>query len=114
MSSPIQPISGRAEAPAQSSFPAATVGEAGDFLSQLTAVQRIEASRGTPPHEVLDQIAAAADVHDRLRAGGAELRFERTASGGRVRIDLHSAGPGTPRTISAAEALEILAGKTAE
>jgi hypothetical protein len=113
MSSPIPPISGPTVPPGHPSRPAAVLGDHAGFISQLAASERVEASRGAPPREVLDQIAAAGAVNDRLREGGAELRFLPAEWGRRVTIELHD-GEGNVRTISAAEALDIVAGKPVE
>jgi hypothetical protein len=117
MSSPILPIWGPSGPPGHSaSAPTADGGasDGGAFLAALAASERmptIEASRGGPPPEVLDQIAAAAGRNEQLRASGRELRFCADEQSGRVTIELRDRQAGTARTISAAEALDIAAGK---
>jgi hypothetical protein len=71
----------------------------------------IEASRGGPPPELLEQMTAAAHIHEQLREDGCELRFGGSRSDGRVAIELHDAGGSTTRAISVLEACRIAAGK---
>jgi hypothetical protein len=113
MSSPIMPIrdpSGLRGPSASASTPA----DGGAFSTALAAAERlpaIEASRGGPPPELLDQIAAADARHEQLRASGSELRFSADEQSGRVTIELRNSEADTTRTISTAEAFEIAAGR---
>jgi hypothetical protein len=69
--------------------------------------EQIEAG---PPHEVLDQIEAAGRISRRLHESGQEMRFT-LEQGGRVRIELQNREGKTVRSLLAAEALDIAAGK---
>ncbi|MGO9762988.1 MAG: hypothetical protein ACLP1Q_17185 [Solirubrobacteraceae bacterium] len=68
------------------------------------------ASRGGPPPELLDQIAAAGRIEEQLRESGHQLRFT-AADGGRTTIELHDRDGNDVRILSTAEALELAAGK---
>ena len=115
MSSPILPIS---DSPRPSA--AGPPGETGDvaaFMSELTAGERalaIEASRGGPPPEVLESMAAAGRIHEELRQSGYELAFTGPIHGRPVEVELRDGAGRTVRKPSLAEALEIVAGKPVE
>jgi hypothetical protein len=115
MSSPILPID--IEGPFGPPRVTPSVGSAEDigaFVSELTAGETtlsLAASRGGPPPEVLDQIAAAGRVDERLREDGHQLRFTPAEPGGRTRIELCDREGNAVRTLSTAEALEMAAGK---
>jgi hypothetical protein len=113
MSSPILPIESPLGPPRVTS-PAAGAEDIGAFVSELTASETtlaLAASRGGPPPEVLDQIAAAGRVDERLREGGHRLRFTPAQPGERTRIELCDREGNAVRTLSTAEALEMAAGK---
>jgi len=71
----------------------------------------IEASRGGPPAEVLEQIAAAEKIYERLRASGAQMRFFPADDCEPIRIELHDRDGNAVRTLSVLEAVEMAAGK---
>jgi hypothetical protein len=114
MNSPILPISGPF-GPA-SPRPSTTTGAAdvAPFRAALAASGRaiaIEASRGGPPPEVLEEITRAGRIHDQLRVSGHELRFSAAAQDRRAEIELADSAGNHVRTLSVAEALDIAAGK---
>lgn len=77
--------------------------------SELSANDRAythEADSGTPPAEVLDQIAAAGRISRQLSESGHELRFSKS-EGGRVTVELADHEGNTVRSMSISEALEI-------
>jgi hypothetical protein len=74
----------------------------------------ITASRGGPPREVLEQIAVAIGIEERLRAAGRRLRFHAAERGERMRIEFHDCDGAVVRTVSAVEAVEVAAGKPLE
>ncbi len=83
-------------------------------MSELDASRHglsIEAARGGPPAEVLDQIASAGRIHEQLHRAGEELAFVAGAPGEPVRIEVRDRQGNTLRTLSVAEAMEIAAGK---
>jgi hypothetical protein len=116
MSSPTQPIDGPlGQATLTPSAPAG-VDDIGAFLSELAASAdslAVDASRGGPPPEVLDQIAAAGRIEDQLRESGQQLRFHAATPAEHVRIDLHDSQGNVVRALSIAEALELAAGRPA-
>jgi hypothetical protein len=114
MTSPIMPIQGGPCAPSNSTPGAHDVpGDAAAFKAELAVSDHARASEhawGDPPAEVLDQIATAGRIYRQLRESGHELRFSE-GSGGRLTIELADREGKTVRTMLAAEALEISAGK---
>ena len=117
MSSPILPTNGPS-GPSTLAPPASSGGEdIRAFVSELAASETtfaLAASRGGPSPELLDQIAAAGTIAERLRASGYELRFTPAERGGHTRIEIHDREGNAIRTVSTAEALEMAAGKPLE
>ncbi len=118
MSSPIIPIEGPLDPHIVTSTVPVAVDAAriGTFASELAAGETqlaVIASRGGPPPEVLDQIAAAATIEEQLRESGRQLRFSATDAG-RTRIELQDRDGNTLRVVSTAEALELAVGKPLE
>ena len=70
----------------------------------------IEAHRGGPPPEVLEQMTAALQIDEQLRRDGHELRFHAPRPGGRVGIELFDIEGATSRAVSVREAFDIAAG----
>jgi uncharacterized FlaG/YvyC family protein len=68
----------------------------------------------SPPPQVLDEMAQAARMHDKLRATGRELHFARDESNGAMTIQIRDSCGRVLRTISPAQALEVAAGKPLE
>ena len=118
MSSPITPIEGPLDphTATTTTAVAADVAYIGTFASELAAGETqlaVIASRGGPPPEVLDQIAAAATIEEQLRESGQQLRFSATDAG-RTRIELQDSDGNTMRSVSIGEALELAAGRPPE
>jgi hypothetical protein len=114
MSSPIMPTRGPVGPSATTAPPGADVDDIGALVAGLSAGEGtlvLQASRGGPPAEVLEQIASAERIERRLRERGRRLRFHAAEPGGRARIELHDLEGDTLTELSAAEALEIVAGK---
>lgn len=115
MTSPILPFNGPCSL-AGSSYPMPFMTGAGDpaaFQSDLSAGDRLLASQdgsGTPPPEVLDQVAAAGRISREMHESGHELRFSE-GQGGRVTVELSDRKGKTVKSMSISEALEIAAGK---
>jgi hypothetical protein len=113
MSSPILPIQGPPDL--STATPSAGSDTAGlsAFVSELASSEAMlapVATRGAPPREVLDQIAAAGKIHERLRESGQQLRFITAASGEPTRIEIHDGDGNVVRTVSSTEACELAAG----
>jgi hypothetical protein len=86
----------------------------GDLLAldaaELGAL-RIDARRGAPPREVLDQMAAAQLIYDDLRAAGLRMRFSSPLDGP---LEIALCGEdGAVRGLSMSDAVEIAAGRPA-
>ncbi|HEV7939096.1 MAG TPA: hypothetical protein VGP18_13880 [Solirubrobacteraceae bacterium] len=118
MTSPILPFNGPSSL-AGSSYPVSFMSDTGDpaaFQSELSASDRLLASQddsGTPPPEVLDQVAAAGRISREMRESGHELRFSE-GKGGRVTVELSDRKGKTVKSMSISEVLEIAAGKPVE
>jgi len=114
MSSPILPIKGPSGPSSATPSAGPAAAEVGAFASELAASEStfaLAVSRGGPPPEVLEQIAAAGTIDEQLRASGHQLRFTSAEPGGRTRIEIHDRAGNAVRTLSAAEAVELAAGK---
>ena len=75
---------------------------------------RLDTLPGSPPPEVLDEIAAAAKAYETLRAQGHEVRFSSDEQSGAAKVELRDSSGKTVRTLSAAEAIELAAGRPPE
>ncbi len=115
MTSSILPFNGLCSL-AGLSYPMPFTDDAGDpaaFQSDVSASDRLLASQdgsGTPPPEVLDQVAAAGRISREMRESGHELRFSK-GQGGRVTVELEDRESKTVKSMLISEALEIAAGK---
>jgi hypothetical protein len=131
MSSPITPLqraahqvfpSGAAEPPGAPQSTTAPEGATAPFAFELTAsLDTLRPSApyddvipSSPPQEVLDEMASAAQTHAALSAQGRELRFSHDEQSGRTRIEVRDRGGNVLRTLSPAEALEVAAGAPLE
>lgn len=70
----------------------------------------VRALPSSPPPEVLDEMADAAQRYDELTAQGRELRFARDSESGRTRIEVRDRAGRLVKTLSPAEALDVAAG----
>jgi len=112
MSSPILPTPGPTAAPARPAAAGAT--PALSFQAEIDAAVSPNPFPASPPPEVLDQIAAAGRVHQQLHSDERALHFSREDGSGRVAIELRDRAGHTLRRLSAAEALDIAAGRAPE
>ena len=64
-----------------------------------------------PPDELLEEMALAAEVYERLAARGRELRFRLDPPTGRVTVGVHDASGELLYTILPSRALEIAGGE---
>jgi hypothetical protein len=65
---------------------------------------------GSPPAEVLDQMASAADTYERLHSQGRELRFAHDHTSGRITIEVRDRRGNVLKQLSPAQALAVAAG----
>ncbi|HEY2767759.1 MAG TPA: hypothetical protein VGI76_05845 [Solirubrobacteraceae bacterium] len=113
MSSPITaPQGSTAPAPlgeirAGSSLAASQGAQRSATIQPAVALQTLPAS---PPPEVLEQMAGAAQRYDELTAQGRELRFARDEQSGRTRIEVRDREGRLMKTLSPSQALDIAAG----
>jgi hypothetical protein len=110
MNSPILPVDGPSDLSSRITSAVPTDDDIGAFIAELAVGENalsIAAQRGGPPHEVLDQIAAAGRIEETMRADGQRLRFD-TAPGQPTRIKLDERE--TVRTLSVGEAFDIATG----
>lgn len=114
MSSPILPIQGP---PDLSTATPSVGGDAADMSALMSELATSEAtfapgaSRGAPPPEVFDQIAAAGRIQERLCESGQQLRFVTAASGEPTRIEIHDGEGNVVRAVSTIDAFELAAGR---
>ena len=115
----IDPLSSRyadaATRPAQPVVPAS--GPKGpDFralMGQDLTTDRVELSHGipaSPPPEVLDQVQAAHEAYEDLRARGRELRFSNDDRTGQLVIEVRDLDGNTLSRIPPTEALAVASG----
>jgi hypothetical protein len=64
----------------------------------------------SPPPEVLEQMASAAQRYDELTAQGRELRFARDEQSGRTQVEVRDRAGRLVKTLSPAQALDVAAG----
>jgi hypothetical protein len=116
MSSPIIPIEGPLGLPTVTPPADGSAEYVGMFAAKLAEGETtfaLLASRGGPPPEVLEQIAAAGSIEVQLRESGRQLRFTR-AEDGRTRVEIHDHKGNSLRTLPTAEAFEVAVGKPLE
>jgi hypothetical protein len=112
MSSPILPVQGARGTSSPIRSRDADVNDQA-FVAELSASDRvlaIEAGRGGPPAEVLDQIATASRISEKLSEDGIHPRFS-TRRGQRVAIEFLDTEKNSVSNVSVAEALEIAVGR---
>jgi hypothetical protein len=113
MSSPILPIQGPPDLSRETPSAGSDAADISTFVSELASSEAMlapAASRGAPPPEVFDQIAAAGRIHERLRESGQQLRFIAAAPGEPTQIEIHDGEGNVVRTLSTVEAFELAAG----
>jgi hypothetical protein len=88
----------------------------GPLASELAHAEgaRIEITRSSPPEEVLEQMAHADAINDRLRERGYQIGFALSRDATCLQIELRDSGGTLLRTLSAEEAVEIAAGRPLE
>ncbi len=112
MSSPILPAEGLPGLPSTTPPTSVAVDAADVFIAGLDdgeGAPSLEAARGTPPPEVIDQIVAAHELSSELRENGYQLRFLDPPEGGRTRVELHDTDGNLVCALTTAQALEIAA-----
>jgi hypothetical protein len=104
MSSPTQPMTDAGRSAA----------DLGSELAHDEHARAIEVSRAAPPQEVLDLMAQADLIGQALREAGREIVFTSTDGELLPAIELRDTDGNLIRTITAAEAAEIVAGRPVE
>jgi hypothetical protein len=119
MTSPIVPFGG-APIPPGSSLSPSPMGDlptdTAAFRAELSVSERLLAGEpvaGSPPPEVLDEIAAAGRISRELRETGHEVRFSEGVEG-RVEVELADCEGNKVKSMSVSEALQVAAGKPLE
>ena len=74
----------------------------------------LQAIPASPPAEVLDEMARAADVYDRLGAQGRTLSFAYDPASRRAAVDVHDRKGNLVGQLSLAQALDVAAGAPLE
>jgi hypothetical protein len=86
---------------------------AGASATASAAAVSFDAIPSAPPQEVLDQMASAAAVYERLASQGRELRFARDESG-RTALEVRDRVGNVLERLSPTQALELAAGAPLE
>ncbi len=116
MTSPIVPFGGAPIPPGSLLSPSPMGDLTADpdaFRAELSVSDRLlasESAAGSPPPEVLDEIAAAGRISRELRETGHEVRFSEGREG-RVEVELADCEGNKVKSMSVSEALQIAAGK---
>ncbi len=110
MNSPIMPISGPLDLAAATSS-ADDVSVIVSELAESEATHVPLLSRGAPPPQVLEQIAAAGAIYEQLRERGRHMRFSAGAPGERARLEIRDDDDNLVRTVSMTDAVELAAGR---
>jgi hypothetical protein len=84
------------------------------FATTLDSSIALDTIPSSPPPEVLDQMASAAQTYERLSSQGRELRFAREQSSGRMTIEVRDRRGNVLRQLSPTQALEVAAGAPLE
>ncbi|HEY3760041.1 MAG TPA: hypothetical protein VGL37_09775 [Solirubrobacteraceae bacterium] len=113
MSSPIVPLQSTATGTPIRAH-AAAERPTRSFADALDSSAALDAIPSSPPPEVLDQMASAAQTYERLSSQGRELRFAHEQSSGRMTIEVRDRGGNVLKRLSPAEALEVAAGAPLE
>jgi hypothetical protein len=79
----------------------------------MSPTGRFTASLLSPPAEALDEVAAAADIVARLERENRRLHFEIDADGRLVEVQLQDLEGRVIRTVSGAEALDMMSRRRA-
>jgi hypothetical protein len=112
MSSPIMPISDPlgSSTDMSSSDGAAVAVYASDLTLEETAPALV-VSRGGPPPEVLDRIAAASRIEAQLREDGQHVCFFAAGQGGGTEIEIRDRDGNVVRALSIAETIQLACGE---
>jgi hypothetical protein len=107
-------MSSPSAAPTDSAAPTPPQGEDQPVSYELAHAEgslSIDLTRSGPPPEVLEQMARADAINNRLRASGRELSFALSADGCSLQIELRDTAGRLLRLLSPAEAIEIAGGE---
>lgn len=80
-------------------------------LSRREGSRAIDITRSSPPEEVLEQMAHADAIHERLREQGFQISFALSPDASSLQIELRDAAGALLRMLSAEEAVELAAGR---
>jgi hypothetical protein len=84
--------------------------QSGQRAAAAQSAVSLQTLPSSPPPEVLEQMAGAAQRYDELSAQGRELRFARDEQSGRTRIEVRDRSGRLVKTLSPTQALDIAAG----
>ena len=82
------------------------------FAAQSSAAQPAGDIPSSPPAEVLDAMAVAADAYDRLKTAGRRLHFETDPATGRMTAQVLDPDGNVLTTIPPSKVLDLAAGGT--
>ena len=102
----VPPISGIDRAPRVTPEPRPRTAPTGTAAPAVT----VDTLPAVPPPEVLEQVAEAAEIAERLREMGRQLHFEPGGPNGRIIIEVRDLEGRVVRTVPPAESLAIATG----
>ncbi len=80
-------------------------------LSRSEGRRDVDVTRSSPPEEVLQQMAHADAINERLRARGYQLSFALSPDSSSLQIALRDSSGATVRMLSPEEAVELAVGR---
>ncbi len=86
----------------------------GEELAHSEGPHQIDITRSSPPEEVLEQMAHADAINERLRERGYQIGFALSADATCLQIELRDRSGALLRTLSAEETVELAAGRPLE
>lgn len=115
MSSPIPPIQAPEEVTGAQAVQAADAGQPTAATTGVSAAEGpsvyVDTFPGSPPPEVLAQMAAAGQTYESLRAEGKEVRFSTDEHSGHTQIEVRDRRGETIKTLSVPEAVDLATGE---
>jgi|SRR5271165_7036779 len=111
MSSTTEPVTGYPVSPDPAAAPAGAVGRSFPELAEAELATRVRVGRGGPPEQLLEQMAAAAALHQRLVRSGLRVAVTGGCGEGPLAIELQDRRGRLLRRLSSTEAIELACGE---
>jgi len=111
---PVRPIAAPRSSVAPQSTGAPPVHQSAGAPFALEPMVSLNTVPPSPPREVLEEMARAAQTYEALSAQGRELRFARDEQSGRTRVEVRDRAGNVLSTLTQAQALALAAGTPLE